>query len=466
MKAALYLSLSIFGLFLLIVAYQLFGEGMFMDGTYYATIARNMAENVGTLWQPHLTETVAPVFVDHPPLAFGLQSLFFSVFGDHLWVENIYSLCSYVLTALLGVKIFKHFSKKEQQINYWLFLLLWMTAPKMTWSVSNNLLENTLMLFTTASILSQLYYVKKKKLVFLVISAACLLLGFLTKGFVAFFPLSFLFFYRIMEPSFQFKKIFIEQLTWLLIVILIIFFFFLLMPAARENIMEYLNIQIFQNMQNEVTVGSRFFILRKAFEENLTQLILLALLWFFYRKKVAFEAKRYLPLLLTALAGVLPIMISLKQSTFYINPTLPLFSIFFSLMISEVLYFLKVTEKIITMAFWSRPILPIVLIGLGISFSIYSAQQTTRNKKQLEDIKAVLHFIGEEKAIAISDDLIQEWSYHGYFHRYGKVSLHWKNHGLYPIYISRSGIDPELQDTFEASELELNELQLFVRIQP
>lgn len=463
MKATTSLTFSMVGVFLIVVSHSLFGEGMFMDGTYYATIARNMSEGLGTFWKPHLTSTVAPVFVDHPPLAFGLQSVFFSLFGDHLWVENIYSLLCYSTTAFLSIKIFQCFAKTEQKFNYWIFILLWMTVPKMTWSVAHNLLENTLMVFTTASIWLQLLYLKKQSKIYLIVAAVCLLLGFLTKGFVAFFPLSFLFFYRITEKKIKLKGLIAEQLIWILIVIFIIGTFFLTNASARENIMAYLNVQIFQNMTNEVTVGSRFFILRKAIEENLTQIILTILLFIFLRKKSFLKFSNYLALLLTALSGVIPILVTMKQSTFYINPTFPLFSIFFTLIVSELLSSTSFFDKLNSNKIISQLYFPLVWLIIGVSASYYFSSQTTRNKAQLEDIKTVIEYIGQEKQIAIGQDLRREWSYHGYFHRYGKVSLNWDNRVNYPYFISRTELDSSLTNYFKPTDIPLNELKLFVK---
>ena len=56
--------------------------GMFMDGTIYAAISRNLAEGVGTMWALHFSAGLFPVFREHPPLVFWLQSFFFRLLGD------------------------------------------------------------------------------------------------------------------------------------------------------------------------------------------------------------------------------------------------------------------------------------------------------------------------------------------------------------------------------------------------
>jgi hypothetical protein len=42
-------------------------RGMFSDGLVYATIARNMAIGVGSLWAPNYTQTAWSEFYEHPP---------------------------------------------------------------------------------------------------------------------------------------------------------------------------------------------------------------------------------------------------------------------------------------------------------------------------------------------------------------------------------------------------------------
>ncbi len=56
-------------LFIGILTPSLFTDGMFMDGTIYAVISRNLAEGNGTFWNLYFSDTVFPVFSEHPPLA-------------------------------------------------------------------------------------------------------------------------------------------------------------------------------------------------------------------------------------------------------------------------------------------------------------------------------------------------------------------------------------------------------------
>lgn len=93
----------VFAVYTLTVLPRLAQLGMFVDGVVYATLAHNPAQGIGSFWAVQHTEAVHPVFYDHPPLAFGLQSLLFRAVGDSVMVERVYSFDAGVLTlGLVG----------------------------------------------------------------------------------------------------------------------------------------------------------------------------------------------------------------------------------------------------------------------------------------------------------------------------------------------------------------------------
>jgi 4-amino-4-deoxy-L-arabinose transferase-like glycosyltransferase len=126
----------------------------YLDGIIYAVLSRNMAEGLGSAWQPHFTETLFPVFYEHPPLAFWLQSLAFRVLGDSVYIEKFYSLATLPVTALLIVGIWHRLVRNEPCVKHlsWLPVLLWLSTEGVWWAYANNLLENTLTVFTTLAV--------------------------------------------------------------------------------------------------------------------------------------------------------------------------------------------------------------------------------------------------------------------------------------------------------------------------
>ena len=75
-------------------------KGMFLDGVTYATISKNLANGYGSFWIPQYTQTHFSQFHEHPPLVFGLQSLFFKLLGDGFLTERIFTLFTAILTAI------------------------------------------------------------------------------------------------------------------------------------------------------------------------------------------------------------------------------------------------------------------------------------------------------------------------------------------------------------------------------
>ncbi len=215
-------------------------RGMFVDGVTYASIARNLAEGRGSFWSPSYTATLYPQFHEHPPLGFWLQSLWFRVLGDHLFVERLYTavvaLATGVLIGLIWRRLDTDAASSGDHVveddgrgtaGYsarddcgqaeggqcgrngldWLPLVLWIAVPVVSWSIVGNLLETTVALFTTGAVLSALAAVAdtsgesrrdnpaSKVTAFdattgwSVLSGFCIVAAGLTKGPVGLFPL-------------------------------------------------------------------------------------------------------------------------------------------------------------------------------------------------------------------------------------------------------------------------------------
>ncbi|MGY0407078.1 MAG: glycosyltransferase family 39 protein [Polaribacter sp.] len=128
-------------------------EGMFLDGVTYSAISKNLANGYGSFWEPHYTKTLFTSFHEHPPLVFIIESYFFKLFGNAFYTERIFSLATALLTAFGIIKCWKLLSDpSEIKINYWLPILIWLSVPLVSWSYKNNMLENTMGVFTIFSV--------------------------------------------------------------------------------------------------------------------------------------------------------------------------------------------------------------------------------------------------------------------------------------------------------------------------
>ncbi len=165
-----YFYIAIAGIFMLIISHSWLSDGMFMDGTIYAVLSRNMANGTGTFWQPHFSDTMFPVFVEHPPLAFGIEGILFRILGDNRFVERFYSLFTIFITAIVIVLIWKTVLKKSS--TGWLPLLFWITMPTVNWISVNHMLENTLALFICLSVIFYFKSLYSRRIFYLFLSGS------------------------------------------------------------------------------------------------------------------------------------------------------------------------------------------------------------------------------------------------------------------------------------------------------
>ena len=170
---------------------RMWQRGMFLDGVTYAAIARNMAAGIGDFWAPSFSLTFYPRFAEHLPLALGLQALAFTLFGDHPAVERGYAIAVFLLNGLLIAAIARRLLPPAFD---WVPLLLWMVPSVVTWSVVNNLLENTQAVFTSLACYAVLRTAppasRRTSAGWAAIAATSIVAATLAKGPVGLFPIA------------------------------------------------------------------------------------------------------------------------------------------------------------------------------------------------------------------------------------------------------------------------------------
>ena len=421
--------LSVFGIILIIISPSLLSDGMFLDGLLYAVISKNLANGIGDFWHLHLTKTLSPIFFEHPPLAFGLQSLFFKILGDSIFVEKLYSFLTYVVTGIIIVKIWKKLIVNNSNQTAWLPLLLWITIPLVFWAIPNNMLENTMMIFTSLSVLFILKSFENRRFLYLFLAGLSLFGAFLCKGFVGLFTFSFIFWIFIIKRNINFKRFFIDTSVLFFSALLPLIVLYFAVPESIDNILAYINKQVVGSVQNVQTVETRFFILIRLFLELIPMFLLIILLVAF-TFKVKFSnsnIKWFWVFLLLGLSGVIPIMISMKQRGFYILATFPLFSIAFALLIVERVDYLmkKINTKGVKFKIYKYA--SILIFAIGVSLVLYNSNKIGRDKDKIEDVHSVGDIVSKNTIIAIEPKIRTDWSLHGYFARYYSISL---NHNV------------------------------------
>jgi 4-amino-4-deoxy-L-arabinose transferase-like glycosyltransferase len=413
------------GVFLIIVSKNFLLKGMFLDGVIYSDVSKNLANGIGTFWNPQFTATCMSDFHEHPPLAFALQGIFFKVFGEDRLVDKMYSMITVVITGIIILRIWKTLKYRHG----WFPLLIWLVTPTVFWASCNNILENTLTIFTSLSIL---FYIKNREnqsFLFLFLSGFVLSLGFLTKGFVAFFPWTMPFWMWLILREKSFGKMISDSTILLLSSVIPLLLLIILFPVAKISLLKYFDKQVIVSLKTVINVDSRFYILKRLIFEILPVAIFCIFILSLGRMKKFPEVIRKencmksLMFALLGLSGVIPIMISMKQSGFYILPVYPLFAMSAGILIYPYLDYLISGINGSSTGFLIFRLISYCFLIIGITLSIYLSDRFSRDEEKLKDIYAILPETTEGSIININPAMDNDWRLHAYFERFKSVSL-------------------------------------------
>jgi hypothetical protein len=416
-----------------LVGLPLFQDGMFMDGTQYAAVARNLARGVGTFWFPVLAKNSVgglDTFMEHPPLVFFLQSLFFKVFGLHsIYPERIYCLTTLLLTAFFINLLWRkaQLAKPELKALGWLPILLWIIMPVVFWAYSNNIQENTMGLFTTAAVFFLWNAAESHtplKTPWLYIAVICIVDAFFSKGVPGLFPLAFFPIYFVTQKGASAKNTIIATGAMLMLLGAALFLV-LLNPEAKKALHIWFYNRMLQRIQNDPVEASHFHILKGLFLEQLPSLILVfLLLLLFHFKKISnrVQKKTFTLFLLLGFSASLPLMLTLVQRNFYFTPALPLFAIGWALLVAEGVQhltiqlnstYLKLGLVITSTAFIT-----------GTGFTIFKAGTAKRDKEMLKDVYTLQKLLPENSTVSVPSEIMwNNWSFRCYMMRYNSVSF-------------------------------------------
>jgi 4-amino-4-deoxy-L-arabinose transferase-like glycosyltransferase len=326
----------VLSLYCLLVLPRMLSYGMFMDGVVYASIARNMAENYGSFWQPYYTATAYPIFYQHPPLGFWLQSWAYRLCGDSVYVEAWWGCCVGTLILLVLAGIWRCLTPQGYALaGAWFPILLFIVTPMTSWAVANNMLENTMTFFILLSVLLCLLSLKNPTIffscVYSILSGLSMFCAILIKGPVALFPLAV----PLISMMHNAKKI-INVSTTAIILLMTLMVSFGLMLSTNTASVHFFKHYVSQQVLASVTGApetwtSRFDVLTVVSRESLVPLLVGGTLTAtLYRlRQIAISSihpRLFLYYLGIALAGSLPILISVKQMRWYAFPSLPFYA--------------------------------------------------------------------------------------------------------------------------------------------
>jgi 4-amino-4-deoxy-L-arabinose transferase-like glycosyltransferase len=446
-------------------------DGMFMDGVLYAAVAKNQAEGFGSFWYPIFADTWnkhgVHTFHEHPPLVFGIQSLFFKIFGTSIYVERFYSFLMAMLTAwLIHLNWKTLFQNQKNIIKFsWLPILLWIIIPVCFWSFQNNMHENTMGVFTLLSTYFLLkFYFQKQQNTFLILAGGFIFLASFTKGVPGFFPLAVPFLIWISHRKSTFVNV-IHHTSLLGFSIFLFYAILMLYEPAKESLSFYFENRLMDRIDSDPTVGNRFYIVGKLFKELLPPLILGGLILLFSKLKStalhfkSADFKNTLLFFLIGFAGTLPLLLTMVQKGFYMVHALPYFGIAIALVIvpNLIVFFQnKSIEKKHNKTF--TIISSLLLIG-AILFSSFQFGKTKRDTDMLHDVYLLKNTLPEKAHITLEKSLHQDWNLKVYLMRNSEIST--SNTISYPYFLVEKKKNNFSLKGFEKKEIGLKRYDLF-----
>jgi hypothetical protein len=423
------------GVFIIAILPSLIQDGMFIDGIQYAAISKNLAHGLGTFWFPYLSENWnvmgSKYFLEHPPLVYALQSLFFRILGDSIYTERIYCLFTAILSALLIAKIWKLATRDNKEIQKisWLPILFWISMPIVFRSYQMNIQENTMGVF----ILVAIYYVfrglksSKYPYVYYSFGGLFIFLSTLCKGVPGLFPLVTVFMYRLAGGKIEFQKLMMYSLV-LLFVPAFLYILVLLNGNAQESLGFYFSARLLERVQNDPTVESHLHIIFRLFIDLLPAVIVSLTVYLLNRKKTVLngngEYKTHVFFfLLVGTAGSIPLALTLVQRDFYLAPSLPFFALGLALFTSPKL--IDVLNQFMqkTYIFSAFRALSISFLIGGLIYTGLMFGKSERDQNILHDTYILGDKIGKGTRVRLEASQGDHWNFELYLIRYFNISL-------------------------------------------
>lgn len=454
----------------LMVVNRLVTQSFFFDGNIYASIARNMAEGVGSPWSPHFSKTLFPVFAEHPPLMMWLEALGFLIFGDTIVVEKVFSLFTLLAAASLLFRIWVrlHAGDTEMQRAAPLALFMTLIAGRLSWAFGNGMLENMLMVFTSAAVLCVIVAYDEnqeksalKRIALIVAAGIAVALALLTKGPVGLFPLAApgLYWLLFRRPSFWVAVLdSFVFLTVLLLFCLALWSF----EASREATQRYLEAQLLPSLAGERGEGSGGWnALRTLLRVNAYPLIITVCLfvaayrWGGQQADNALRSMRYRRaayLFVIGCSASLPLLVSPRVSSFYFNPSIAYFSAGLSVLCAPIVF-----GGLGKLGVLARKRLHAAAIGLLVISVItvgWSFGRPGRDEQTIQNAENIAAAMCREGASCTDTVLAcggaaEDWALHAYMQRYYKISIASSSATTLPYMVAGDSCqsDPLYEDT-------------------
>ena len=447
-------------------------DGMFMDGMLYTSVSHNLANGYGSFWFPEFSDTWLKsgrsTFHEHPPLIFGIQSVFFYVLGDSMYVERFYILLTAIITAYFIIIIWRLITEDDSELKKtsWLPIFLWIIVPIVHWTFHSNMQENTMGIFDLAAVYFLLKSIKSNERQFLLIlfSGFFIFLASLSKGVPSLFPIGAVGIYWLISKDISFLKAF--SFTLLLILVPVVIYLLLMInDQAYDNLNFYINERLLNRIEVAPTVDNRLKTLMGLFSHLLHVIIFSTIMLGIFKLKkldVSINKSTRNSILLFSgigLSASLPLMITMVQKDFYFSHSIPYFAIAFALLLTPGIQQLICRIKKQNIGIKIFRITSISLLVLSLIITISFIGKKSRNENILNDVYVIGNSIPDKSIISVNPNF-NDWGTQTYQMRYFHISFDKKKQHKY--FMVKKGSKPASTDEYKIIPLETETYDLFV----
>jgi len=449
------------GIMIFLTLPKLIQDGMFLDGMLYTCVSHNMANGVGTFWFPQYSPSLFsgyPYFLEHPPLVFWIQSLFFRVLGDSMYVERFYIFLTMCITALLIIILWRDIFKSDEKIRdlSWLPLIFWMSIPTWFWSYSNNMMENTLTIFDLSAVLIIYRALEsgKRQTVSMIAAGFFVFLATLSKGVPGLFPVVIPLIYWLIKGRKNLGKA-VLNMTVIISVIFLIYFILFNLPQSRESLTFYFKERLLGRINQVPTTLDRLYTVKRLFAELIVPFLLAAILLIISKIKKSnitqTGSSGTVLFLLIGLSASVPLSFTFVQRGFYLVPSFPYFAICIALLTAPVILNFKETLVSDNKYLRNFTIIAILVFTFSLAYSFMQKGKTQRDRDMLHDVHTIGNTIPYGSQITVNQMIASAYVLESYFIRYYYISLYVDIPKPYLIVLKSE--DPLIPSGFENLEL-------------
>lgn len=418
---------------ILLTVPKLIQDGMFLDAMLYTCVSHNLSNGIGSFWFPQYSPSLFsgyPFFLEHPPLVFGIQALFFRLLGDSMYVERLYVFLTMCITAFLISRLWKDIYKAEDGFKgiSWLPVLFWITIPTWFWSYSNNMMENTMTIFDLSAVILIYRASRSEKIqyVSIIIAGIFIFLATFSKGIPGLFPIAVPLIYWLIYRKQSPGKAILQTII-LLSVISLIYLILFRLPQSRESLTFYLKERLLGRINDVPTTTDRFYTIKRLFSELIVPAFLAAIILIISKikrskiRQTGFSGS--VLFLLIGLSASVPLSLTFVQRGFYLVPSFPYFAISISLLIAPII--LNFKEILISDRKYLRnlTITAILVFALSLSYSFMQKGKTQRDRDMLHDVHIIGNTIPYGSQITVNQEIASTHVLECYLIRYYYISL-------------------------------------------